>query len=420
MMHAAPSARFDRGWIIVAVLFLCVGTLMGASIYGFIMVADIMARAHGWSESEAGGIVSAMWLVAPLALLSAPVIKRFGPWKLIIGGLMILAVAFACLTFATEFWQVYGLRILMGFGKVAIMTSVPVVVARWFDLRFGTAISIVWAGGSAGGIVFAPLVEYLNRTAGFQTTALTLAGGIAAVAAMAVFAARLRRPGGDLGSDGAGEDNAGAAQDDVAGPSAQRPASWPLVAGIIVATIGLGCANVAFLAMNPQILADFGIDTRTVALIVGFNAAASMVGALLIGWLTDRFGLGWPVLGMTAIYFGGIFAYLFLTHSPLASVALLGTTCIGLGAAAAEVLWISLLKREASGSRFAMIYGVWYFAIQVGYAVGGFAGGSILGNLGIAAFILFAAVTYAATPLFSAWRLLGRSGGSAPAATAAR
>ena len=55
MMHAAPSARFDRGWIIVAVLFLCVGTLMGASIYGFIMVADIMARfAHVIESSKAG------------------------------------------------------------------------------------------------------------------------------------------------------------------------------------------------------------------------------------------------------------------------------------------------------------------------------------------------------------------------------
>lgn len=412
MSTAQTFRKYDFGWNVVAVLFLCTASLMGTSIYGFIMIADSMARTHGWSDMAAGGLVSAMWLVAPLALFSAPVIDRCGPWRLIVGGLLLLSLAFAGLSIATEFWQVYGLRVLMGFGKVAIMTSVPVVVTRWFDLRFGTAISIVWAGGSAGGIVVAPLVEYLDRTAGFHFTALALAGGIATVAAIAALTARAKRhgPGGKelaaAAPKGDESERAGGATD------VDRPArvGWIVLGAIIAATAALGCANVAFLALKPQLLASFGIDSRAIALIVGFNAAASMTGALAIGWLTDRFGLAWPGLAVGGFYLAGMTTYLFLTTAPLTAVALLAAMLVGLGGGASEVLWISLLKREANGSHFSVVYGVWYFAIQVGYAVGGFVGGWALTRLGSIGFILIVAIAFSATPLFSTWRSIHWSG----------
>ncbi len=403
MTSARKPARYDFGWNIVAVLFLCTASLMGTSIYGFIMIADSMARSHGWSDMAAGGLVSAMWLVAPLALFTAPAIARYGPWKLIVGGLLLLALAFAGLAIAAEFWQVYALRVLMGFGKVAIMTSVPVVVTRWFDLRFGTAISIVWAGGSAGGIVVAPLVEYLDRTAGFQFTTLALAGGIAAVAAVAALTSRVERPGGAEApaTSEAGATGAPSGPDDP-GPGVRT--RWSVIGSIIVATTLLGCANVAFLALKPQLFGSFGFDTHTTALIVGFNAAASMTGALLIGWLTDRYGLAWPGVAVGGIYLAGMTTYLILTAMPATSVAVLAAMMAGLGGGAAEVLWIGLLKREASGPRFSVVYGAWYFAIQVGYAVGGFVGGWALTHIGAAGFILAAAAAFAATPLFSTWR----------------
>ncbi|KGB53069.1 MFS transporter, aromatic acid:H+ symporter (AAHS) family [Sphingopyxis sp. LC81] len=392
---------YDFGWNVVAVLFLCTASLMGTSIYGFIMIADSMARTHGWSDMAAGGLVSAMWLIAPLALFSAPAIERYGPWRLIVAGLLILALAFAGLAIATEFWQVYALRVLMGFGKVAIMTSVPVVVTRWFDLRFGTAISIVWAGGSAGGIAVAPLVEYLDRTAGFQFTTLALASGIAAVAMLAALTARAkptpRATAAPASKAGHGTER---------GDGAVRPAdaSRAIIACIVVATTALGCANVAFLALKPQLFGSFGFDSHTTALIVGFNAAASMTGALAIGWLTDRFGLAWPGVAVGGVYLAGMTTYLFLTAAPLTSVAVIAAMLAGLGGGAAEVLWMGLLKREASGLRFPVVYGAWYFAIQVGYAVGGFVGGWALAHLGAAGFILVAALAFSATPLFSTWR----------------
>ncbi|WP_317151720.1 MFS transporter [Sphingopyxis indica] len=367
------------------------------------MIADTMARAHGWSDMAAGGLVSAMWLVAPLALFSAPAIRRFGPWGLIVGGLLLLSIAFAGLAIANEFWHVYALRVLMGFGKIAIMVSVPVVVARWFDLRFGTAISIVWAGGSAGGILVAPLVEYLDRTAGFGFSALALAGGIAVVAVIAAAMARARPPEQSVAKAPA-KDGEGAAQTPSADAAGPAGTGWILISGIVVATIALGCANVSFLALKPQLLGSFGIDSRTVALIVGVNAAASMIGALLIGWLTDRFGLAWPGVAVGGCYLAGVAIYLFLTAAPLAAVAMFAAVLVGLGGGAAEVLWIGLLKREASGPRFSAVYGAWYFAIQVGYAAGGFVGGWTLTHFGAVGFLLVAAVAFAATPLFSAWR----------------
>lgn len=393
-----------RAWLVVAVLFLCVGALMGSSIYGFIIIADIMATAHSWSPTRAGGLVSAMWLVAPVALLSAPVIRRCGPWPLIVGGLILLASAFAGLSGATEFWQVYALRVVMGFAKVAIMISVPVVVAQWFDRRFGTAIAIVWAGGSAGGIVFAPWVEHLDRTAGFHGTTLSVAASIAVVALAAFATSRLKQP--DEAVDVTRSENpAGSANLDPKMPAPDGARlDWTIIAAIVLGTIGLGCANIAFLAMNPHLLAGFGIDSATIAQVVGFNAAASMAGALAIGWLTDRLGIARPSVAMAVTYLAGLVLYLVLTGAALTPVAFLATTCIGIAAGAAEVLWITLLKHEASGARFAMLYGVWYFAIQVGYAIGGLIGGWTLDRFGSVAFMLVAGTAFAVTPLFALWR----------------
>lgn len=417
MTGAAKTRKYHFGWNLVAVLFLCTASLMGTSIYGFILIADSMARSHGWSEMAAGGLVSAMWLVAPLALFSAPVIDRYGPWRLIVAGLLLLALAFAGLAAASEFWRVYALRVLMGLGKVGIMTSIPVVVARWFDLRFGTAISIVWAGGSAGGIVVAPLVEHLERTAGFQATTLTLAAGIGVVAVVAALTARIGR---GLNEKPPAFVSAGHAVGAGAGEAATDSArsgrtSWAVLVGIITATAALGCANVAFIALNPQLLSGFGIGSQTVAIIIGFSAGASMLGALAIGWLIDRFGLGWPALAVGGAHLCGMMTYLVLTADPITSLAASGAILAGLAGGAAEVLWISLLKREASGTRFSVVYGAWYFAIQLGYAIGGIAGGWSLASLGSSGFIVAAAIAFAATPLFAIWRTVHWSGWRASA-----
>lgn len=398
-MTAVPISRTSAlGWIIVAVLFLCTASLMGTSIYGFVLIADSMAKAHGWSDMAAGGLVSAMWLIAPLALFSAPVIARCGAWRLIVAGLLVLALAFAGLAVATEFWQVYTLRVLMGLGKVSIMTAMPVVVARWFDQRFGTAISIVWAGGSAGGILVAPLVEHLDRTMGFEKTALALAGGIALVALVAAIAARAKAPGLAAGSP------TSAVDENAAGETSRGRLGAMLVCAIILATAALGCANVAVIAMTPQLFSGFGFDSQTVALIVSANAAAAMVGSLAIGGLTDRFGLGWPGFAVGGASLAGMAALLVLNAGPVAPLGFLAAMCAGLGGGAAEVLWISLLRREASGQRFSAAYGAWYFALQAGYAIGGLVGGWSLTQLGSVGFVLIAAAAFAATPIFSAWR----------------
>jgi acetyl esterase/lipase len=55
----------------------------------------------------------------------------------------------------------------------------------------------------------------------------------------------------------------------------------------------------------------------------------------------------------------------------------------GLGGGAAEVLWMSLLKREASGPRFPVAYGAWYFAIHRVFVSGHSAGGHLAAMLAL-------------------------------------
>lgn len=115
------------GWRIVAAMTLTTATVYGTLFFSFIMLGAPLAKQFGWSSAETGSLVSAMWVIAPLALFVAPVIERLGAFRVIMLGLALQAATFACLGLIESFWQLYLLRIVMGVGKVITVVSVPVM-----------------------------------------------------------------------------------------------------------------------------------------------------------------------------------------------------------------------------------------------------------------------------------------------------
>lgn len=416
------AARPYFGWRIVWALFLAVLALFGVSIYSFIIFTAPLAEEFGWSAAQMGSLVSAMWLVAPLSLFAAPITARISPWRLVILGLCIQAAALLALGQVSELWQLYLLRIGMGVGKVMTAMSAPLIVARWFSRRFATAVAIVWAGGAAGGLVMAPATEALVEGLGWRTASSLLALAVLGVALVVGLLAR--GPGGPHELD---EDPEGvvAAASDSGALSASARGAWAQVDKatallMVLSIVGIGMTAIATFSQQPAFLRAAGLSGPTAAAILGLTAAGSFVGSASIGWLLDTLRGWWSAALVAASVYIGVATLAVLPDHPSVLIAAVGAFGLGYGFGAGEVLWLTFTKRQFGEALFPLTYGGWYFALQLGYALGGGAGGWTIEHLGSPEFLLLLAALYLTPALASVGLRAARWRPAVPGQGAAR
>lgn len=377
----SPMPRIYFGWRIVAAMLLTTAIVYGTLFFSFIILGAPLARQFGWSSAETGSLVSAMWVVAPLALFAAPVIQRFGPLRVIMIGLGVQAATFACLGLIESFWQLYLLRIVMGAGKVVTVVSVPVMVTIWFEKRFSTAMALAWCGGSVGGFVLAPATEHLLTFLTWQQTTVALAALM--VIAMAGIALLCRGPRGpaDLGLGLDGEP--------ASPPTGEHPENLTEKATLsdlkainkatalvmLIALLLAGMGGIAMQSQAPAAISSAGISMQVAATLLGLIAIFATVGQAGIGWLLDR----WPVERCTLLIalalVGGLGSFALMNQLWTPVLATAGAVLFGLGIGATEMMWVVLTKVQFGTRLFAWTYGGWSFAIAAGYALGGPVGG---------------------------------------------
>ncbi len=360
-------------WQIIGGLSASVVVLMGLCLYSFIFLAAALAGEAHWSATQSGGLVSAMWLVAPLALVCSPVIKRYGPWPFVVFGVLAQAVSLMGMIYSTQFAELYALRMLMGVGKVVLMVAAPVIIAGYFTDKFGTALSVFWAFASGAGIIMAPLTEHLIDQFGWRSAATTLA--VIALCSLPLTAAlfftgRQRYLAGQTVAE-----TAQAAESSEAAKGSWGDVSRALGLGTLVftglAVFGSGVTAVAMFSHITTLMNEAGFDSEFQSYLVSILSITAVVGALVIGWAMDRFPPVWSALAISAMVVAGLAAYALMLQAPSAALAMAGTAFLGLGLAAGELMWINLVRRAVVPEQFGTAYGGWYFAIQVGYASGG-------------------------------------------------
>ena len=388
--------RIYHGWRVVAVLFLCTFMVFGASLYAFVVFAEPLAREFHWSAGQTGSLISAMWLVAPLALIGAPAVKRIGAWRLVVIGLGLQAVALAAIDVITTFWQLYLLRIVMGFGKIALMTGAPAIVSAWFSRRFATAMALVWAGMSAGGLVLSPIAERLEAALGWKGAALVLAGLMMATLfaarwiASADPAAKGEQPSDEPSPDDAPLRETGSASVE----KGWRNLSLPVTALMFWCVICTGVLSIAVITLMPPLVERAGISRAAAAALLGLSAGGSMFGSGSIGWITDRFGVRVGAVIVSLAVVSGLVGLGLLPGAPTIVLATSSALAMGYAYGAGEMLWIALTRQVFGPGLFATAYGGYYLAVQLGYAVGGGLTGWVLDHFERAGVLAYLALLF--------------------------
>jgi sugar phosphate permease len=165
------------GWVVVAVTGIVLLVTAGVrSAPGAFLLS--MTEEPGWSTASVSIAAAVGLVVYGLAgPLSGWLIGRIGVRGVALVSLVVTSVALVATSLAREIWQLsltFGLVVGVGTGLVASVLG-PTVATRWFVKDRGFVTGLFGAAGSAGQLLFIPLLTVLAVTAGWRLSAVVLA-----------------------------------------------------------------------------------------------------------------------------------------------------------------------------------------------------------------------------------------------------
>ena len=268
--------------IITGMLCTIVLVVFARLAYGLVLPA--MRQGLGLSYSAAAnlGTVTALGYLS-LVMVAGMFAARWGARLAIILGLCSAAIGFFGLSFASDYWVLMVMMVLLGFGTAFGYTPLISLLGSWFPKRRGAVIGFANGGVGLGMLIAGTLVPYLTAAdpADGWRTVWTLFGGSALLVVL-VAAVVLRDPPQARPHD----------------PATQPP--LPRVRAAVytnphVVTVGLvyGVVGMTYIVQSIFMF-SFALASDIPALTAGKMASAMGLLAIFAGptwgWISDRIG----------------------------------------------------------------------------------------------------------------------------------
>lgn len=237
-------------------------------------------------------------LTGPFA---AALMMRFGIRPVMVGALLLVALASALTIFMHAPWQLYLLwGVLVGVATGSITSVLAAMVAnRWFVERRGLVMGVLTASNAAGQLVFLPLLASLTTTSGWRSAALATSAAALIVTPLVALLMR-ERPrdigllpyGAPLNSEQpkeAGGNPLIAAFEGLT-RGARSPDFWLLAGSFFIC--GASTNGLIGTHLIPASM-DHGIPEVMAASMLALIGIFDLVGTTISGWLSDRLDNRW-------------------------------------------------------------------------------------------------------------------------------
>jgi MFS family permease len=268
----------------------------------------------------------------------------------------------------SQLWQLYIVFALIGCGLMC-STAIPcsLVISNWFVARRGTAMAVAFAGTSLGGMVMAPVANWIILNWGWRA-AFVVSGVLILVLAIPLILLVIRTHPSEMGLEPyRGSETGGDADEEIWGVSLKRALSlaafWQIAVIMFViglVTSGLGTHCVAYLT-------DLGHSPTSAALSWSAVMGVMIVGILASGPIADRWGARNAMLIDCALFAVSI---AILVWAQPYWVVLVFSVIYGLALGAPLVINPLLTGGYLGMRHFGAIYGALNIAATVGAAIG--------------------------------------------------
>lgn len=341
-------------WVVVAISFYAV-TMSMVVRFAFALLLVAFVQEFGWSRGRISGALSLHLLTYGLA---APFVgmafDRYGRrWLLTLGGVL-LGFAMASLALLQATWQLYLLYGLAAGLAASGLGLVPhlKIVSEWFVRRRGVALGTTLAGVGAGGLL-APGIQYLFDLVGWRRALLLLGAFILLTTCPATWWGQRDPP---VRTEGARAGGVGWR------PAAREPGFVWL--GLAYACHGFLAHMV--LAHEVAYLVDLGFDRLWATSLFGAIGLFTVVGNVLWGFFTDRWGAAGACAAGFAVSFAGMLFLLALPHAARTSLAAIQVVLFGLGFGGLTASLGALMADRFRGGHLGELYGIMVLVFCLG------------------------------------------------------
>jgi MFS family permease len=299
------------GWWVLAAAFTILFLNSGARLMIGVMVKPIIAD-FGWSRGEVSAAVFVNMVVFSASILVAGrLYDRFGPrWTVLVSSVL-FSGGLLLMTGMSSLWELiltYGVIAAAGLGGLT-SALFGALVARWFERRRGTAISLAISGNCLGQFALVPLFSRLLFEDGWQTTMVVV--GVLCLVVNVLLAWFVLRDPGAPGRVPYGHAEPGATPAAAAPPpaAAAGPRSLRLTEAIhtrsfwlfTVAMFVCGSGDFLLTTHLVAMATDHGVATADAVDMLAWFGLLSLGGVLLAGPMSDAVGDKIPIAGAFAL-----------------------------------------------------------------------------------------------------------------------
>ncbi|MFD4235895.1 MFS transporter [Streptomyces sp. NPDC058542] len=293
---ARRPSRIHRAWLMAAVAGAAIVTAGAFTTVPGLLVTPLHEE-YAWERGQIALAASVnMVLFGLTAPFAAALMDRIGARRVVMGALLLVAAGALLTGVMTRPWQLvayWGVLIGLGSGCLT-MTFAAGITARWFDRRRGLVTGALSSSSHLGQLLFLPLLAWSVGRFGWRPPVVTLA--LVALAVAALVFLLLRDHPADVGVKPYGAGEFVHRPPPVPGAAgralrvllrAARTGPFWLLAGVF-ALCGASTNGIMWSNWAPA-AHDHGMRATAAASLLSLVGVFSALGALLAGWLTDRF-----------------------------------------------------------------------------------------------------------------------------------
>jgi OFA family oxalate/formate antiporter-like MFS transporter len=296
----AKISKVFYGWFVVAACFAATLTL-GEAMFGFGVFFKPLEWEFGWGRALVSSSYTVFLIGHSISVLTAGrLVDRYSPRPILFVSAILAGVGISLCSQAHSINQLRAFLLIGGLGAGATWSVPTSTVQRWFynRRRAGLALGIVVAGFGVGGLIFAPLINYLILSYGWRNAFLVI--GIFFFIMITVSSIVIKQSPGETTT-------ASDAEADARNPIGIQ--GW--VTGKVVTTLSFAGITfthcVVILAFQticvhlvPHAM-DVGVSPTASAVALGLLGGFSVPGRIISGFISDR--LSWQKI-MAASLFG--------------------------------------------------------------------------------------------------------------------
>ena len=358
------------GWKLLAVLWCILFVNLAFPAIGCSSVVNAYMAGDLQLDRQTLGLVFSVFMMmtglpGPLVAIF---INRTGARLTMVAGSIILIVGSVLMATSVNsgtmavivFGFVVGTGVMVG-GILASQTC----IAHWFARRRAMALSILFSAGSIGGMISAPLLDYLIASNANNWRLAWWLVAVLAVITTVLSALFIRNKPADMGQqiDGGVADTQAAGGDAGQGrvyitaqvwtfaEALKTPCMWLLMLGML----GLSGGYALFMGHGVIHLKDLGHSPAMAASAISVMVIGDLIAKGIIATLGDRIE---PRLIWSAITFVFAIGMLLVVNAHSVAVVYGSAICIGAGFGGGVVLIMTVLGNYYGSAIFASVTGI--------------------------------------------------------------